>query len=155
MATKRVGLSERTTQEVKRRPLDALFGATTEEKAQEIEQERAGEEIVKEKEKPVVKKPVNDEKAIAEKCKAMNKTARKTFALDPISVEAMRLYTFHNRQKLSEAMVNMMLECIPKELWLEARRNIMPFIDTPDDYLDDVKKIDIDSVYYHKKKNKK
>lgn len=120
MATKRNGLDDRINQEIKKRPIETLI--------------RPKEEIDNE---------------IKDRYLAYKTTIRKTFVLDPITIEAIRIFTFKNRKGLSESVIDMLLQYIPKEVWIEARRNIINTEDTPDDYLEDLDVLDIDSIYYH------
>lgn len=123
----RVGISERLSKEEKKRPLEALIRSK-----EEIEQEET----------------VSNEEA-AKVFKSYKTAVRKTFLLDPISIEALRIFAYKYRKGLSETIIDMLIKYIPREIWVEARNNIIDIEETPADYLDDVKLLDIDSVYYH------
>ena len=129
MATKRVGLSDRMQHEVKKRPLEALI--------------RPKEEVEKDS--------LKAEEENRNRFMAYKVPTRKTFLLDPITIEAIRIFTFRNRKGLSEAMMDMLLKYIPADIWTEARGNIIDIEQTPADYLEDLEKLDIDSIYYHNK----
>lgn len=134
MAAKRAGLSNRLEEEKAApvsRPIDALI-KPKEEKEKERKQER--EEI---------------EKKNRERYLSYKKPMRKTFLFDPLTIEAIRLFTFKNRKGMSNAMMDMLLRYIPPEIWIEARNNIIDAEQTPADYLEDLEKLDIDSIYYH------
>ena len=152
MANKRSGLNDKLEQREQQRPLNALIRSREEiEKEQEQEKEltkREKEALAREKRK----KEEELQKEIEKKYLAYKEMTRKTFLLDPISVEALRIFTFKNKKGLSEAALEMLIKYIPREIWVEARNNIIDIEETPEDYLDDVKKLDIDSIYYHKRK---
>lgn len=117
---KRNGLNDRVVKEVKTRPLDALI--------------RPKEEVEKEE---------------REKCLSYKVATRKTFLLDPITIEALRIFIFKNRKGLSESVIEMLLKYIPKEIWIEARRNVVG--ETPENYLEGLEDLDIESIYYRNK----
>lgn len=130
MAAKRVGINDRLEQEVKPRPIDALIRPKEDIK----EDDRRAEE------------------KIAATYMAYKKAVRKTFVLDPIAIEAIRIFTFRHKRRLSEALMDMLLKCIPADIWTEARNDVIDIEETPADYLEDLEKLDIDSIYYHKRK---
>ena len=152
MATSRVSLSDKLKQTEEKRPLNSLIRPR-----EEIEAEQAAEkELTKREKEALAKEQRKREEALQKEIEktymAFKTTTRKTFLMDPISVEALRIFTYENRKGLSEAIVDMLLRYIPREIWAEARNNVIDIEETPKDYLDDVKKLDIDSVYYHKRK---
>lgn len=128
MATRRNGLADRLEKEVPKRPIEALIRPK-----EEIEAELLKAEEENRNRFMAYKTPV-----------------RKTFLLDPITIEAIRIFTFKNRKGLSEAMLDMLLRYIPVDVWTEARNNIIDIEETPKDYLEHLEKLDIDSIYYHK-----
>ena len=127
MATRRNGLNDRLAQEAKARPIEALIRPKAEI---EEEKKKAAEEL-------------------QASYMAYKTAIRKTFVLDPITIEAIRIFTFRNRKRLSEALLDMLLKYIPADIWTEARKNVIDIDETPDDYLEDLEKLDIDSIYYH------
>lgn len=152
MATSRVSLSDKLKQTEEKRPLNALIRSR-----EEIEAEQTVEKELTKREKEALareqrKKEEAIQKEIEKKYMSYKTHVRKTFLMDPIAIEALRIFTFENRKGLSEAIIDMMLRYIPREMWAEARNNVIDIEETPKDYLDDVKKLDIDSVYYHKRK---
>lgn len=152
MANNRVGLNDRLQKDKEQRPLNALIRPREEiEAEQEIQKELSK----KEKEalaKAKKKKEEEVEKEIQKRYMSYKTAVRKTFLMDPITIEALRIFTFENRKGLSEAMVDMCLRYIPREVWTEARNNIIDIEETPADYLEDLKKLDINSIYYHQRK---
>ena len=152
MATGRVGLSDKLKQKEEQRPLNSLIRPR-----EEIEAEQAAEkELTKREKEALAREKRKKEEAVQkeiEKTYMVYKTAvRKTFVMDPISIEALRIFTYENRKGFSEAITDMLLRYIPREIWSEARNNVIDIDETPKDYLDDVKKLDINSVYYHQRK---
>ena len=83
--------------------------------------------------------------------RAYKEAVRKTFLLDPISIEALRLFAFYNRKKLSETVTDMLIKYIPREIWAEARNNVIDIEETPSDYFENVVKMDIDTIYFNPK----
>ena len=160
MASKRTGLNNSDMANAVKRPAanlaDSVFGGTSpitrveEQKAEEAKEltKREKEALAREEKK----KREALEKEVAKKYLSFKEIARKTFLFDPITVEALRIFCFKHNKKLSEAVLDMFLKYIPREIWVEARNNIIDIEETPADYLDDVKKLDIDSIYYHKRK---
>lgn len=149
MANNRVGFNEKLKTREEQRPLTALLRSK-----EEIEKEQAAEQALTKKEKEALEKEAKKreaalQKEIEKRYKSYKEPTRKTFLLDPISIEALRIFTFENRKGLSEAIVDMLIKYIPREIWTEARNNIIDIEETPKDYLDSIKKLDIDSVYYH------
>ena len=152
MAANRVGLNDRLQKEKEMRPLNALIRPR-----EEIEAEQEAEKELTKREKEALareqrKKEEMAQKEIESRYMKYKEAARKTFVLDPISNEALRIFAYENRKKLSEVITDMLLKYIPREMWAEARNNIIDIEETPKDYLDDLKKMDINSVYYHKRK---
>lgn len=155
MASNRVGLNDRLQKEKEQRPLSALIRPR-----EEVEAEQAKEEEMTKKEKEALarakkKKEEEVEREIQKRYMSYKTAVRKTFLMDPITIEALRIFTFENRKGLSEAMVDMCLRYIPREVWTEARNNIIDIEETPADYLEDLKKLDINSIYYHQRKVEK
>lgn len=128
MATNRKGLNDRLAKE-SARPLNALIRSK-----EEIEQENSA-----------------SKKEAANIFKAYKEAVRKTFLLDPISIEALRLFAFYNRKKLSETVTDMLIKYIPREIWAEARNNVIDIEETPSDYFENVVKMDIDTIYFNPK----
>lgn len=149
MATNRVSLSDKLKQTEEKRPLNALIRPR-----EEIEAEQAAEKELTKREKEALareqrKREEAARKEVEQRYLKYKTFARKTFVLDPISNEALRIFAFKNNKKFSEVIVDMLLKYIPREMWVEARNNIIDLEETPADYLDKVKKLDINSVYYH------
>lgn len=113
--------------------------------------------IQKEKEIPtrtvgeLIRSKSDIEKETREKYLSKKVATRKTFLLDPISIEALRIYTYEHRKGLSESIIDMMLKYIPREIWREARENVLEQ-DTPDHYFNDLEKLTIEDIYYHESK---
>lgn len=113
--------------------------------------------IQKEKETPtrtvgeLIRSKSDIEKETREKYLSKKVATRKTFLLDPISIEALRIYTYEHRKGLSEAIIDMMLKYIPREIWREAREHVLEQ-DTPEHYFNDLDKLTIDDIYYHESK---
>lgn len=150
MATNRASLKDKMESKEVKRPLDSLIRSR-----EEIEKEQETEQVLTKKEKEALereakKREAEVQKEIEKRYKAFKEPTRKTFLMDPISVEALRIFTYENRKGLSEAIVDMMLRYIPREIWTEARNNVINIEETPKDYLEGLKKLDIDSIYYHK-----
>lgn len=149
MASQRAGLNDKLKTREESRPLNALIRPR-----EEIEAEQAAEKELTKREKEALAREQRKLKEAQEKeAKAryleFKTSERKTFVMDPISIEALRIFTYENRKGLSEAITDMMLKYIPREMWVEARNNVINLEETPKDYLDNLKKMDIDSVYYH------
>lgn len=152
MANKRPGLNDKLNQREVQRPLNALIRPR-----EEIEAEQAAEKELTKREKEALareqkKKEEQIQKEIEKRYMSYKEATRKTFLMDPISIEALRIFTFENRKGLSETIVDMLLRYIPREIWAEARNNVIDIEETPKDYLEDVKKMTIDAVYYHQRK---
>lgn len=152
MASNRVGLNERLQKDKEQRPINALIRSR-----EEIEAEQTVEKELTKREKEALareqkKKEEALQKEIEKRYMSYKTAVRKTFLMDPVSIEALRIFTFENRKGLSEAIVDMMLRYIPREIWTEARNNVIDIEETPKDYLEDVKKMTIDAVYYHQRK---
>lgn len=148
----RVGLTDKLQKEKEQRPLSALIRPR-----EEIEAEQEKEKELTKKELEALareeKKRAEEAEAKVQKRYMSYKVAtRKTFLMDPISIEALRIFTFENRKGLSEAIIDMCLKYIPREIWAEARNNVIDIEETTVDYLEDLKKLDIDSIYYHPRK---
>lgn len=124
----RVGLTDRLAKE-SARPLNALIRSK-----EEIEQEKAA----------------SNEEA-SKVFKAYKQAVRKTFLLDPISIEALRIFAYKYRKGLSETITDMLIKYIPREIWAEARNNVIDIEETPLDYFEDVQVMDIDTIYFNPK----
>ena len=159
MASQRAGLNDKLKTREESRPLNALIRPR-----EEIEAEQAAEKELTKREKEELarkqrKLKEDQEKAAREKYmqykKVENKKTgrmeapRKTFVVDPISMEALRRFAFYNDKDHSEVLTDMFLKYIPREIWVEARNTVINIEETPKDYLDNLKKLDIDSIYYH------
>lgn len=152
MANKRPGLNDKLNQMETQRPLNALIRPR-----EEIEAELNAEKELTKREKEALareqrKKEEQIQKEIEKRYMSYKEVTRKTFVMDPISIEALRLFTFENRKGLSETIVDMLLKYIPRETWAKARNAVIDIEETPDDYLEDVKKLTLESVYYHQRK---
>ena len=152
MASKRPGLNDKLNEREKPRALNALIRSK-----EEIEAEQAAEKELTKREKEALAKEERKraealQKEIEQRYLKYKTTARKTFVLDPISNEAIRIFAYENRKGLSEVITDMLLKYIPREMWAEARNNIIDIEETPKDYLEDLKKLDINSIYYHQRK---
>lgn len=149
---KRIGLDDKINQREVVRPLNALIRPR-----EEIEAELAQEQELTKREREALarekkKQEEEAEKVIRKKFMEFKTFQRKTFVMDPISNEALRIFAYQNRKKLSEVITDMLLRYISRDIWVEARQNIIDIEDTPKDYLEDVKKLDINSIYYHQRK---
>ncbi|MEE0930560.1 MAG: hypothetical protein UIM53_06125 [Acutalibacteraceae bacterium] len=152
MANNRIGLNDKLKAEKEARPITQLFRPR-----EEILAEQAAEQALTKKEQEALareakKKEEALQKEIEKKYMSYKVATRKTFLMDPISIEALRIFTYENRKGLSEAIVDMLIKYIPRDIWREARNNIIDIEETPKDYLDKVKKLDIESIYYHQYK---
>ena len=152
-SNKRPTLEDKLQRETTMQPTIATLFRPREEIEAELAQEqeltkREREALAREKRKQAEEA----EKAIRKKFMEFKTFQRKTFVLDPISNEALRIFAYQNRKKLSEVITDMLLRYIPREIWIEARQTIINIEETPQDYLDDVKKLDINSIYYHPRK---
>lgn len=85
----------------------------------------------------------------------LKQVKRKTFVLDPLTIEAIRIFSFESDRGISEMILDMFLKYIPEDVWVRARKKIIKFEETPLDYLEDLPKLDIDSIYYHPYKQNK
>lgn len=154
MANKRPGLNDKLNQMETQRPLNALIRPR-----EEIEAELNAEKELTKREKEALareqkKKEEKIQKEIKKKYMAYKEADRKTFVLDPITNEALRIFTFKHNKGYSETIIDMLLRYIPSEMWIEARNNVIDIETTPADYLDDVKKFTIEDIYYHPRKKK-
>lgn len=155
MANKRQGLDDKLTQR-EQRPLNALI-RPREEIEKDLELEKKAEEEQKEltkREKEALareqrKREEELQKEIEKRYMKYKTPTRKTYVLDPITIEAFRIFAYENRKTFSEAITDMMLKYIPREMWIEARNNVIDIEETPKDYLEKLKKLDINSIYYH------
>ena len=77
---------------------------------------RSKEEIEKEQE--------IEEKVEETSVKEDYKLVRRTFLLDELYVEALRIYTYNERLGLSEYLKKLLSENIPDEVFDEAKKNI-------------------------------
>ena len=99
--------------------------------------------------------PPQKEESLKDKCMKYKEVKRKTCVMDPVSIEALHIYSFNNRKGISQMVLDMLIRCIPEDVWTEARQIVMKDVDTPDDYLEDLEKLTIDDIYYHDYKVKK
>ena len=118
---------------------------------------RAGLNDRLKKEKEAVARPIETiirskeeiEKENKKKYLQLKKPKHKTFLLDPITIEAIRIYVFEYNVGISKMIVNMLLRYIPREIWAEARANILKE-ETTVDYWSGLEELDINDIYYYK-----
>lgn len=80
---------------------------------------------------------------------------RKTFLLDPITIAAIKIFSYESDRGISQLAMDMFLKYIPEDVWVKARNKVVDIEETPVDYLEELEKMTIDDIYYHDYKVKK